>query len=458
MWPLLAVAVASLAAVGAINARLAGLHARQRIERQLRGVVDVLRTSNFPLTAPVLRKMRDLSRAEFTLTDALGAEIASSFPVEIGRLPSEATVSRLKDVSLGSPRSVLGVEYYHTAIRLASPSRGGDSLVLHVLFPRDEYRAAWREAFLPPLVVGILTIAATALVAGLLAGRISRATARLGREVLRLARGDFARFDSPALDDEIRDLSLAINRTAELLADYEQQIRRTEQMRTVGRLGASLAHEIRNAATGCRMAVDLHAESCPEGPDEECLAVARRQLRLMESQLQRFLQIGKRPAEVVSRQVDLSQLIDDLLPLVRPAANHAHVQVQLIPTHEELTVQGDRDSLTQAALNLVLNAIEAVRQQPTADGTRRVIVELRRTEDGNAEFAVSDTGPGPAAAAAPSMFEPFVTSKPEGAGLGLAVVKDIVEAHHGTIAFSRIDGMTRFRITLPAAEKGVCCV
>lgn len=449
MTPLLAVALASLAAVGVLHAWLSAKQTRTRIENQLRGVVAVLTTSNFPLTTPVLRKMRDLSSAEFLLADERGAVLSASLLDPPPRLPHAALVDRPLDVTLEKTLHVAGRDYFHTGIALNAPSGGADGRALHVLFPRDEYRRTWRQALVPPLAVGVAAIGAGAIAARVLAGRISRATARLGREVQRLARGDFSAVPLPATDDEIRDLAHAVNRTATMLANYEQQVRRTEQMRTAARLGASLAHEMRNAATGCRLAIDLHAESCDAVHHDESLAVAHRQLQLMETQLQRFMQLGRPPAAVLQRDVDLAQLIDDLLPLVRPAANHARVEVVTRFDEDAPLVKGDADSLGQIALNLILNAIEAAAQQP-AD--RRVNIKVEQGEDDSVGLIVRDTGPGPPEAAATAIFEPFVTTKAEGAGLGLAVVKHIVEAHHGSIAWTRTGGVTQFSVVLPAAS------
>jgi signal transduction histidine kinase len=269
-----------------------------------------------------------------------------------------------------------------------------------------------------------------------------------------LAQGDYAAAHLPATDDELRDLSIAVNKTAEMLADYEKQVRRTEQVRVAGMLGASLAHEMRNAATGCRVALDLHAESCGSRGEGETLAVAKRQLRLMETQLQRFLQAGRSASPTPERaQVDLGGMIEQLLPLVRPAAHHAHVELDWLPPPRLLAVRAAEEELSQAVLNLILNALEAVSQH-TGNGQRRVSVAARPAGTSQAEIVVSDSGPGPSNGLAKAIFDPFVTSKSEGAGLGLAVAKQVVEAHDGTIGWTRTGGVTRFSVTLPLSTKG----
>jgi nitrogen-specific signal transduction histidine kinase len=87
-----------------------------------------------------------------------------------------------------------------------------------------------------------------------------------------------------------------------------------------------------------------------------------------------------------------------------------------------------------------------------------VAITLGRAEYDDVELVVSDTGPGPATDSPSTIFEPFVTSKAEGAGLGLAVAKQVVDAHDGSISWSRRDGVTQFRVTLPFAAKGAPCV
>ncbi|WP_428303555.1 sensor histidine kinase [Lacipirellula sp.] len=445
----------SLAAVGAINARLAAQQTREQIEQRLRGVVAVLSTTNFPLSDNVLRQMQELSSADFVLTDGSGEILASSIEGTPAEFPTAPLTAAPED-QLGPPIRWNGVDYFHHATPLPARSANESARVLHVLFPVSEYQRTWREAVVPPLIVGVITIGAVALVARLIAGKLSRATARLQQEVLRIATGDFAPAALPKANDEIRDLSLAVNQTAEMLADYEQQIRRTEQMRTIALLGAGLAHEMRNAATGCLMALDLHAELC-DAKDNESLFVAKRQLRLMESQLQRFLRAGKPLDDIEKREVSLSALVDDSLSLVQPSVRHARVKLAWNPPPSDLRVMADPEALGQVVLNLLINAIEAVQQN--ADGIPRTIeISLQQTVLEEAELSVRDSGPGPKNSVNSGLFDPFVTSKAEGVGLGLAVARQIVEAHVGSIEWSRASETTTFRVVIPLFRKGAAGV
>jgi signal transduction histidine kinase len=450
--PVLAVAIASLTALGTANVYFAERQTSDRIERQIQGVAAVLSSTNFPLTDRVLEQMQALSRAEFVVESLDGAPQAASRAFSLENLPRSPEAIATNEFRLGPPIDLDGRAYFHTAVRLPARAVGEGGSLLHVLFPVDEFRRTWRAAFMPPLIVGLLTIAMVAIVARIIGYRLARATAQLEGEVLRIARGDFSPAPLPTTDDEILDLAQAVNRTAEMLAEYEQQVRRTEQMRTVALLGAGLAHEMRNAATGCRMALDLHAEQCVAQNDSESLFVAKRQLRLMESQLQRFLRAGQPSNDAEKRPVSFTALVDDALSLVRPSARHARVSLAWNPPDTDVELLADAEALSQVVLNLLINAIEAA-QQCGLDERREIVVTLNKL-DRAAELLIADTGPGPKSTVESALFEPFVTSKAEGVGLGLAVAREAVEAHHGTIDWRRMDGRTIFRVVFPASEKG----
>jgi signal transduction histidine kinase len=249
------------------------------------------------------------------------------------------------------------------------------------------------------------------------------------------------------VDDELRALAVSINRMTERLSQYEREVRRSEQLRTLGQLGAGMAHQLRNAATGGRMAIELHQRQCAAAGGED-LEVALRQLRLMESYLQRFLTLS-RPKSQVHEIVPLADLVDDVCALVRPACLHAGIDLTALKPAEPLCVQGDAEELRQLAVNLVLNAVDATSGHERSPA--RIVVALEPIDAGRCALCVCDTGPGPSAEVSARLFEPFVTGKPEGTGLGLFVARQIAEDHGGSIRWQRSEGMTEFRVELPLA-------
>lgn len=456
MLPLLGVALASLVAIGIVDARLATQQTRSRIEQQLRGVVTVLTESNYPLTDSVLKQMGGLANAEFVLAEEQGAVLASSGSFNWqARQPDQRTGKSAEDVGLG-PSIVIDSEHYlHSSIWVPHRTQLSEPTVLHILFSQANFNAAWRAAFLPPFLVGIGTIAAVALVVHLVAGRMSRILAQLGSEVQRFSRGDFSLLEQPSLNDETRDLTNSLNQTATQLAEYETELRRTERLQTVAMLGAGLAHEMRNAATGCRLALDLHAEACSEQREDDSLEVARRQLSLMESRLQQLLHLGRQSENSSESHLDLAKLVSESIDLIQPAARHAGVQLDWHAPERNVTVQADAELLSQAIMNLLLNALDAAAKGQVG-GNHAGLVQVEVNHHGKeTELIVADSGRGPSVEANNEVFEPFVTSKPEGVGLGLSVARRVVEACGGKIGWNRSDGLTRFCVRLPLATVGV---
>ncbi len=459
MVPLVVVALASLAAISVVHAHLSTVRTRDRVERQLQGVAAVLTGSGFPLTEAVLQQMSDLASAEFVLTTESGDTVASSFALSDDSIDWPTTTPAAEhatEVSLGSVLKLNDNKYFHSSLELADRRGGLSPQVLHILFPQDEFNTAWRAMFLPPLLIGLAAIIAVILTTGLVAARINRVLQRLGRDVHRLAEGDFSAVEVPSVDDETKDLAVAVNQTATRLAEYEAETRRTEQMRTLAILGSGLAHEMRNAATGCRMAVDLHSEVCSGSTaDDDSMEMARHQLSLMERRLQKFLQLGKQSVDGAEVDLDLAELVGELVALVRPSAKHAGVALDWQVLADDTTVHADAEQLSQAVMNLLLNAVDAAAHQSAVKGgSARVRVALD-TSDGFLVLTVADSGEGPPEKLADTLFEPFVSDKPEGVGLGLAVARQVAKNSGGLLEWSRSADETQFVLRLPSVTERV---
>lgn len=434
---MLAVGLSSVA-----SAWLGGAWAIQAEQTHLQRVVATLADAGFPLTENVLRRMTGLSGAEFLVLDRRGQVRAATLALSPEQL---AGVPQVQGTSGALPaQAIVNVEnrpYLAARVSLRGHAASADSDSLVVLYPEELGRTAAWQAAMPPLFAGGLAALLSVALTTWLTRRFVRPIQQLRGNTAAIAEGIFRQVPLPDRDDELRDLALAINRMVEQLAHYEEQVRRSERLRTLGQLGAGMAHQLRNSVTGAKLALEFHQRDLPPATDREALEVAARQLTLMEAYLQRFLRLGLDPA--AHGPLRLDELVDETLPLIRPACQHAGIALDWHKPADSCTIQGDVESLRQLLLNLLLNAVQAA---TPIDGRRgKVRVELD-TCDRAVTLRVLDTGPGPADAIAGRLFEPFVTDKPDGTGLGLSVARQVAEEHAASLRWERSDGMTCFAV------------
>jgi signal transduction histidine kinase len=309
------------------------------------------------------------------------------------------------------------------------------------LYPQSFLREARWQAAYPPLLVGTVLLGVVIALATAIAGRLSQPILELRRQLSRLVQGDFQPMSLPQRNDELRDLIGSVNVLGDQLEEMRRAIKRSERLALLGQLSAGLAHQLRNSVTGARLAVQLHQRHCQK-IDPASLEVALRQLAMTESHLQRFLTAGQ-PMAPRRAACDLRPIVDDVLGLLRPSCDHRNVALQCeTPRDAPCSLWADADHLRQLLMNLMLNGIEA------AGAGGWVRLEMTDVNDTIA-IRVLDSGPGPAPALIERLFEPFATGKPEGVGLGLAVARQIVESHGGTIRYTG-EGRTCFEVLLPA--------
>lgn len=442
LLPWLGVTLAIVLTLSAVGALLASQRVRSDLRQNLRNIARTLVTANFPIEDSVLRQASGLSGATFAAADDQGhVRATSSQGIE---LPTRSSVLTTADgLELSETALLSGRSYFHAVVELDRRPVGGRRELLHIFYPERQLSDARWQAVWPPLLAGSIATLLLLVITTIMAGRVTRPIEQLGRHTEDIAHGKFEQIAVPQRNDEIRDLVISINRMTAMLARYEEEVRRSERLRTLGQLGGGIAHQIRNAVTGCRMALDLHRRECRQSPGET-LDVATRQLELIERYLQRFLTVGRRP-QTKHERVDLGELLQHLLPLVQPAAQHvgAHLSLQL--ADESICVESDPQAIEQALVNLTLNAIEAVSNAEQ----RQVMLRLSAAQDA-ALIDVLDTGGGIDPAVQAKLFEPFATTKPDGVGLGLATARDLVRALGGEIELLDAEGLTCFRVRLPS--------
>jgi two-component system sensor histidine kinase HydH len=250
--------------------------------------------------------------------------------------------------------------------------------------------------------------------------------------------------------DDTTDLLSRVEQAVGRLQQREREVRRAERLAALGQLAAGVAHEIRNPLTSALLLFQMaRKDPTAGGLTEEDQDLIEQELQRIDRSLQAFLDYA-RPPQLARVDCDLKDLIRDALALVRGKLDGQGVTVELAIPDAGCRLLADPDQLRQVILNLLLNALDAMPQ-----GGRLGITVQPSIQQGYpwVEFTVTDTGSGIPAEILDRMFEPFVTGKETGVGLGLVVCQRIVEDHHGTIrGMNRPDGGATFVVSLPIMQ------
>jgi len=260
-------------------------------------------------------------------------------------------------------------------------------------------------------------------------------------EIVLTGEGDFH-----GLHSELDQLSERIEEVVQTLHQREYEVLRAEKLAAVGQLAAGVGHEIRNPLTSIKMLVQAGLEDGEGALTSDDLRVMEGEIRRMERSLQTFLNYA-RPPRAERRPTNLGPLIEGVADLVRGRAEKQRVAVRVDTPPGGVTLTADAEQIRQVLVNVCLNALDAM----PAGGS--LGVSARRGPGGRTDIEIADSGPGITPRILPQLFEPFVSSKDTGLGLGLVICKRIVEDHGGTIgAANRTGGGATFFITLPATD------
>jgi two-component system sensor histidine kinase FlrB len=222
-------------------------------------------------------------------------------------------------------------------------------------------------------------------------------------------------------------------------------LRRQQRLLTMGELAAGLAHQIRTPlATALLYASQMILPDRSGADLRRCAERTVGSLKQLDSLVNDMLAFahGGAARELVS----VSALLEQVAQWLRPALRRG-VRLTISTQAPDLKVRASAPSLVSAVLNLATNALQA------ASGDIELELLGRRSASGSAEIVISDNGPGVPAHIRERIFEPFFTTRARGNGIGLAIVKSVVEAHQGNVRLAESAKGATFIIELPAEER-----
>lgn len=256
---------------------------------------------------------------------------------------------------------------------------------------------------------------------------------------------------TPDADEETLFLLVGTDVTDRLA--LEKRAADAEAMASLATLTAGLAHEIRNPLNAALLQIELLSRIAGRISDpardrlSECSRLVQSEIQRLSRLLEDFLSLA-RPRRLAHAPVDLTVLCEHVVSMHRPVAEAAGLKlsVQVAPCLPK--VLGDQPRLTQVLINLVVNAIDAMR--PIGHG--EIVVSAEAAGDGRVRVTIADEGPGISPEVAGKIFTPFVSTKERGTGLGLSIVKRIIDLHDGSVALRpRPEGGAVAEVVLRAA-------
>jgi signal transduction histidine kinase len=335
-----------------------------------------------------------------------------------------------------------------------SPRRWGS---VKIGLSMEEARAEIRDTHIKLVLIAGLGLCVGIIGSILLSRGITTSLKKLVDGTVRISKGDFSHRIDLSSRDELGGLAQSFNVMSEQLLltkkrmeEASKKLVHAEKLASIGRLSASIAHEIRNPLTSVKLNVQKVAESeCWGEIEKGHLDITQEGIEHIENFIKELLNFT-RVSELNFCDFPMDQVIDSSLKMVSDSLDLKNIQVKKDYQSGLPAVYVDGDKMRLVIVNILRNAYEELEE----GGEIEIILSLRENEAGKEiRIEISDNGKGIAETEWDNIFEPFYTTKSAGIGLGLANAHKIVEQHNGSIRIIKKEGKGAcFEILIPCGE------
>lgn len=318
----------------------------------------------------------------------------------------------------------------------------------------EDMRKEIRRTRLALILIGISGFLLGMIGATLLARRISRPVKKLVDGTVRISKGDFSHKIEINSQDELGNLARSFNEMSARLLETREQMEEThkkliqaEKLASIGKLAATIAHEIRNPLTSVKLNIQKVLEDDRlEAMEKEHLAITQEGIGQIEKFVKELLNFTRVSGLQLAR-FPVSQILEESVKMMVDSFRQKRIAIERKVDEGLPEVLVDGDKMRQVFLNVLRNAYEAV------DQNGKIIISAALAGNGQAKkirVRISDSGCGIPDKDWENIFEPFFTTKSSGFGLGLANARKIVEQHKGVIrVVKKRSAGTAFEILIP---------
>ncbi len=432
--------------------RYAVRSARIATESRLRDLLELCKLERFPLTESVLGQIGEFADCKLQIVS--NVEVTDKLFDVMGE-----DLNRYDGFAIELPPS-------QSVFETTSTRR----FLLALTSPRDRLERA-AQAFWLPMATGILSTLAVGIAALWIANRMVRRLELLEHQVQRIAQGDYSHGVDQQSDsrtgprdasskDSIASLTRTINAMSQQLDKAQGEIAKAERARLINVLASGMAHQLRNSLAGALLLLQTMLKRLANPPDEIPFAI--QQIQLAEESIRRLLTISRPGRHVEDQPMSIAEIHRQLECYIQSIVSHHQLQWRIRCDSVDPTIDLGRivpagSSVVSSLLNLAMNAIEAhletSKGAEASSGEISGIVECVYRFDPKDEmhhWILRDNGPGPDPAIANQMFDPFVTGKREGVGLGLPTASMLAKQLGGDLQWRRSNGWTEFEWTISA--------
>ena len=415
-----------------------------RIQSQILNTSEVIVRGGFAVSPAILRSVKALTGAEVVTFDEDGSIVSTTIEASRGSLIQAVILSDVARAARGGDRPLVGeidcggpcyVSYRQVV--------GRPGALVAVVAETTEVSAAIRAVARTIVLAALASVVMLILVSQLVARRVTAPLDQLVGFAHDVSGGSRGRARAIAGDDEVGRLGQAFNEMLDRLDASQSALVRSEKLALAGLLAARVAHDIRNPLASMKIHAQL-LQSRVKGDARSGTLVnaVLDDISQVESVIRDLIDLA-RPGELRSLPADMNALLRTVLRQLDARLLHRKVAVEVDLPDRLPLVHIDAERFSQALLNVIVNAVDAMPSGGTLG------VRTRATGD-HVIVEIDDDGVGIDPEILDRVFDPFVSSKPGGVGLGLVNAKAVVEHHGGRITLApRQPKGTRAMMALP---------